>query len=291
MGNVELGVGLHYGATDRSMPLLDLALAAELRNFDSVFLPEHTHIPVARRTPYPGGGEIPERYLRLWDPLVALAMVAARTNLVVGTCVALPGEHDPIAYAKAVATLDVQSQGRLVLGVGFGWNDDEFASHGFAAEHKHRVVIEKIALMKRLWSDDEASYDGEHVRLEPSWAWPKPWQRPHPPILLGGLATATTFGRVIEWADGWIPMSMEPSATLGDDLARLRTRWADAGRDPTTLNVTVMQAPKPAPELREVLSVYRELGVSRVLIDIPTAGPDVLLPILDEAASAFTGGA
>ncbi len=291
MGDVDTGVGLHYGASDRSMPLLDLALAAEIRGFDSVFLPEHTHIPVARRTPYPGGGEIPERYLRLWDPLVALAMVAARTNLVVGTCVALPGEHDPIAYAKAVATLDVQSKGRLVLGVGFGWNDDEFESHGFAAKHKHRVVIEKIALMKRLWSDDEASYNGEHVRLEPSWAWPKPWQRPHPPILLGGLATATTFGRIIEWADGWIPMSMEPSATLGDDLARLRTRWAEAGRDPTSLNVTVMQAPKPAPELREVLSVYRELGVSRVLIDIPTAGPDVLLPILDDAAHAFADGA
>ena len=154
------GVGLHYGATDQSMPLLDTALAAEERGFDSMFLPEHTHIPTSRRTPYPGGGDIPGRYLRLWDPLVALGFVAARTNLVVGTCVCLPGEHDPIAMAKAVATLDVQSGGRFVMGVGFGWNNEEFEDHGYPAEHKRAVAIEKIKMMQALWTQDEASFEG-----------------------------------------------------------------------------------------------------------------------------------
>jgi alkanesulfonate monooxygenase SsuD/methylene tetrahydromethanopterin reductase-like flavin-dependent oxidoreductase (luciferase family) len=136
-------VGLHVGATDESMAIVDLAVAAQERGFDAIFLPEHTHIPWARRTPWPGEGELPGRYLRLWDPLVALAFVAARTDLVIGTCVALPGGHDPIAYAKAVATLDVQSGGRLVLGVGFGWIDEELEDHGITTGRKQAVAIEK----------------------------------------------------------------------------------------------------------------------------------------------------
>jgi probable F420-dependent oxidoreductase len=280
-------VGLHYGATDQSMGLVDLAVAAEERGFDSVFVPEHSHIPTSRRTPYPGGGEIPGRYLRLWDPLVGLAFVAARTSLVVGTCVALPGEHDPIALAKAVATLDVLSGGRFVMGVGFGWNAEELEDHGFQAEQKYEVLTEKIALMKQLWTKDEASFTGRHVRLSPSWAWPKPRQRPHPPVLLGGFATRTTFRRVAAWADGWIPMSMAPAATLEKDLINLRHEWDAAGRDPERLEVTVMQEPKPEPSLREVFEQYRDLGVNRVLVDVPTEGADVLLPLLDEIAPAL----
>jgi probable F420-dependent oxidoreductase len=280
------GIGLHYGATDRSMPVLELAVEAERRGFESMFLPEHTHIPTARTTPYPGGGEIPERYLRLWDPLVALTWVAAHTGMVVGTCVCLPGEHDPIAMAKAVATLDVLSEGRFVMGVGFGWNDEEFADHGHRPEHKHGVMLEKLAVMRAIWTADEAAFDGEHVHLAPSWSWPKPLQRPHPPVLLGGLATRTTFGRVARWADGWIPMSMQPHLTLGADLERLGEVCAELGRDPSDLAVMVMQHPLPADELAEVIATYRQLGVQRVLIDVPTATADVLLPLLDELAPA-----
>lgn len=277
-------VGVHFGATDTSMPLLDFATAIEDRGFDSLFLPEHTHIPVSRRTPYPGGGDIPDRYLHLWDPLVALSFVAARTGLVVGTCVALPGQHDPIAMAKAVATVDVQSGGRFVLGVGFGWNTEEFEDHGFAAADKYAVVVEKIQLMRRLWSDDVAAYEGDHLSLSPSWAWPKPVQRPHPPVLLGGFPSGATFRRVADWGDGWIPMSMDTSATLKQDLERLRQIWADVGRDPGLLQVMVMQRPEPVDRLRAIIDEFVELGVARVLIDLPTADRDVLLPLLDELA-------
>ena len=282
-----ISIGLHVGATDTSMPLLDLAAAAEERGFASLFVPEHSHVPVARRTPYPGGGEIPERYLRLWDPLVALAFVAARSALVVGTCVALPGCHDPISYAKAVATLDVQSGGRFVLGVGFGWNDDELADHGIEPGNKHAVVVEKIRLMQRIWTEEVASFDGEHVALSPSWSWPKPLQRPHPPILLGGTASNTTLRRVAEWADGWIPATMAPGPSLAEDLLRLEEHWAAAGRDGRP-RVVVMQRPEPAPVLASLLARYAALGVEQVLIDVPTAGADAVLPLLDEVASTMT---
>ncbi|MDT3439938.1 LLM class F420-dependent oxidoreductase [Pseudofrankia sp. BMG5.37] len=268
------------------MPVLDLAMAAEQRGLDSLFLPEHTHIPTARTTPYPGGGPMPDRYMRLWDPYMALAFVAARTGLVVGTCVGLPGDHDPIALAKAIATLDVISGGRFVMGVGFGWNVEEFEDHGFPRKVRHDVVIEKIRVMKSLWTNDIASFEGEHVRLPPSWSWPKPAQKPHPPVLLGGRAVDVTFRRIADWADGWIPMSMGSLPTLEDDLARLRTMWTEKGRDADP-QIVAMQAPVPPDELRDLFAGYRELGVHRVLVDVPTAPSSEILPLLDEIALAM----
>jgi alkanesulfonate monooxygenase SsuD/methylene tetrahydromethanopterin reductase-like flavin-dependent oxidoreductase (luciferase family) len=175
----------------------------------------------------------------------------------------------------------------VVLGVGFGWNDEELEDHGFDAKDKHAVAIEKIKLMQQIWSEDEASFDGEHVSLSPSWSWPKPVQRPYPPVLLGGFAVAPTFRRIAEWADGWIPMGMDPSGTLADDLQRLRVKWGEAGRDPAGPHIMVMQKPVPAEELKRLIEVYRGLGVHRVLLDVPTEGADVLLPMLDEAAKAW----
>lgn len=276
-------VGLHYGGTDTSMPLVDLARAAEEREFESLFVPEHSHIPTARATPFPGGGEMPERYLRLWDPLVGLSFVAASTNLVVGTCTALPGGHDPISYAKAVATLDVMSGGRLVLGVGFGWNNDEFEDHGFDARDKYAVVEEKIALMKALWTEEESSYEGTYVRLSPSRVRPKPLQRPHPPLLLGVRPGRIGFRRVAKWADGWIPMGHNVVDTLEGDLKELRVEWERVGRDPAGIRVTVLQALRPG--LGDVLDRFREMPVDRVIVDIPTESGDVLLPVLDEIAT------
>lgn len=285
----DWGIGLHYGATDTSMPILDVAIEAEQRGFDSMFVPEHTHIPASRATPFPGGGEMPDRYNRLLDPLVALAFVAARTRMIVGTCVSLPGEHDPIAHAKAVATIDHMSGGRFVMGVGFGWNEEEFADHGFPADKRFAVVTEKIALMKQLWTQEIGGYEGTHVRVSPSYSWPKPLQDPHPPVLVGGFPKDLTFKRVVEWGDGWIPMGMDVSTTLESDLARLRERWADAGRDPAKLYVAVMQKPEPANRLSELFDLYRSLGVTRVLVDIPTEPAHVLLPLLDQLAPGIAG--
>ncbi|MFF0815082.1 LLM class F420-dependent oxidoreductase [Rhodococcus sp. NPDC003318] len=278
----ETKVGLHYGGTDISMPLIDFAHAAEQRGFESVFVPEHSHIPSAG-TAYPGAGGVPERYYRLWDPLVGLTFVAATTGLVVGTSVALPGGHDPISYAKAVATLDVMSRGRFVLGVGFGWNDAEFEDHGFDARDRRSVVEEKIALMKSLWAEEESSYDGKHVRLSPSWVWPKPVQRPHPPILLGVRAGRIGFRRIARWADGWMPMSPDLVDTYEDDLKQLAVEFERAGRDPADIQVTARQALRP--DLGAVLDRYREMNVPRVLVDVPSATEDVVLPILDEIAA------
>jgi probable F420-dependent oxidoreductase len=280
-----LRVGLHYGGTDTSMPLVVLARAAEQRGFESLFVPEHSHIPSAHHTPFPGGGDVPERYYRLWDPLVGLSYVAATTGLTVGTCTALPGGHDPISYAKAVATLDVMSGGRLVLGVGFGWNNDEFADHGFDARDKYAVVEEKIALMKSLWTEDEASYEGKHVRLSPSRVWPKPVQRPHPPILLGVRSGPIGFRRIAKWADGWIPMGHNVVDTLEVDLKQLAAEWERTGRDPADIRVTVLQALRP--ELSDVLDRFRQMPVERVIVDIPTDSEEVLLPLLDEVAGAL----
>jgi probable F420-dependent oxidoreductase len=226
---------------------------------------------------------MPERYKRLWDPYVALAFIAARTRMTVGTCVSLVGEHDAIALAKTIATLDVQSQGRFVFGVGFGWNEEEFADHGFPASTRWKVLPEKIALMKRLWTDDEGEFAGDFVSVSRSWAWPKPLQRPHPPVLLGARATPLMFQRIAAWADGWIPMSMSPLATLSQDLGALRQAWAAAGRSGAP-RVTVMQQPEPVPVLRQMLDDYAALGVERVLIDVPTESAEVLLPLLDAVA-------
>lgn len=279
-----LRVGIHYGGTVDSVPLVDLAQAAEDRGLDSIFVPEHSHIPSARRTPFPGGGEVPDRYYGLWDPLVSLSFVAASTGLTVGTCTALPGVHDPISYAKAVATLDVLSGGRLVLGVGFGWNDDEFADHGFDARDKYAVVEEKIALMKALWTEDEAAYEGKYVRLSPSRVWPKPVQRPHPPVLLGVRPGRIGFRRIARWADGWIPMGHNVVDRLEGDLQLLADEWEQVGRDPAHIRVTVLQAPRP--DLADVLDRFREMPVERVIVDVPTAGRDEVLPVLDEIARA-----
>ena len=280
------GVGLHYEATPDSMPIVELAVQAEQMGFDSLFLPEHTHIPTSRRTPFPEGGEIPNSLLRLWDPFTALSFVAARTGLVVGTCVALPGEHDPIALAKATATLDVMSSGRFVMGVGFGWNVEEFEDHGFEASVRQAVAIEKIALMKNIWTEDVASYEGTHVRLSPSWSWPKPLQQPHPPVLLGGRPVPLTFKRIASWADGWIPLSTSYLPTLREDLARLQEEWERAGRT-SSPHVMVMQAAGELSRLEDRVAEYRELGVDRVLINVPAVSTTELMPLLESIVAAL----
>jgi probable F420-dependent oxidoreductase len=287
MADQRVSFGIFPACTDQSMPIVDLARAAEQRGFSGIFLNEHTHIPIEHpRSTFPAGGPIPERYKRFWDPYVALSFVAATTGLEIGTCVSLVGEHDAIALAKAIATLDVLSNGRFVLGIGFGWHREEFEDHGLPAKRRATVVRETVELMRALWTEDAAEYEGTYRRLARSWAWPKPCQQPHPPVLLGAPASAHNFARVAAWADGWIPMG---SPLLDEDFEReltdLRAVWERAGRDPAALRVTAIQWPVRPDRLRAAIDRAGELGVERVVLYMGDESEAEALRTLDHAAA------
>lgn len=268
--------GVTMFASDRTMPVHELAKAAEERGFDSLYVPEHTHIPVSRETPpATGTDELDEGYLRTLDPLVALAAAATITSTIrLGTAVALPAEHDPIAWAKAVATLDHISGGRVVMGVGFGWNKEELRDHGHAFEDRRAVVREHMLLAQAMWRDDVASFDGEHASLAPSWSWPKPVQRPRVRTLLGGGAGPKLFAAIAEWGDGWIPFG---GSGLKDALPQLRDAVAATGRDPAELHVVPMGV-FPTPEK---MAFYETIGVTECVFRVPAADADEVLPVLD----------
>ena len=244
-------VALHYFATDQSMPVADFARAAAERGFDAVLLPEHTHIPVATESPYPSGGDLPERYRRTLDPYVALSVVAAQTDLKIGTCVSLVAQHDPIALAKTIATLDFISGGRFSLGVGYGWNGPELANHGREVAKRRAIVREHVALMRALWQDTEAEFHGDHASLSPSWAWPKPVQRPSVPVLLGCQLTPRGQAEITGWADGWIGFAGDLDA-FAAQVATLRSQWAEAWRPRPRhpADARGRRRRHPAPELR-----------------------------------------
>ncbi len=273
---MDLGVTMF--CTDRSMRPDDLAVAAEERGFGSLWVPEHTHIPTSRRTPAPAGEPLAEQYLRTLDPFVALTAAAAvTTQLRVGTGIALVAQREPIVTAKAVATLDLLSRGRFSFGIGFGWNVEELADHGVPKAERRAVVRERVLAMQRLWADDEAAFEGEHVRLSPSWAWPKPVQRPWPPVLLGGAAGPTLFAQIAEYADGWMPVG---GSGLAGSLTELRRVWAEAGRDPAALQVVPFGTLPDEGKLAH----YRELGCTGCILQLPSAAADEVYAALDEFA-------
>ena len=277
-------IGVFADLTDQTMPLVEFARAAEERGFSGLFVNEHTHLPVDMPTSeFPAGGPVPERYARFWDPYIALSFVAATTSLEIGTGVSLIGEHDPIQLAHAVASLDALSGGRLVLGVGWGWNREEFANHGRSPKVRARVVEEWVSVMRALWTKEVASYDGEFVSLAPSRMWPKPVQRPRPPVLLGAPAGERNFARIARFADGWITMG---GALSRDEVAGLRAAWAAAGRTgQPTIALIYNPLPDAAP-FEETIAIADELAVERVLYHVFEGDEARMLRRLDRAASA-----
>lgn len=272
-------VGVTLFTTDRSIGPAELAAEAEARGFASLYLPEHTHIPTSRRTPAPTGEpELPEEYKRTLDPYVALGAAAAVTGRIrLGTGIALVAQHDAIALAKALATIDHLSRGRLVVGIGYGWNREEMESHGVDPRRRRAIVREKMLAMEALWAEDVAAFEGEHVRFEPSWQWPKPVQRPRPTVLLGGAPGPTLFSHVAEYADGWLPIG---GAGVRRALPELVRAAEERGRDPRELEIVPMGVlPDPAK-----LDYYREIGCTEVALRLPSAGRDEVLRTLDAYA-------
>ena len=257
-------IGIFYFATEYGHNVVDVAREAEQRGFESLWLPEHTHIPVSRQTPYAGGAELPEEYTHTLDPFVALAAVATATKRIrLATGISLLIEHDTITMAKTVATLDLLSNGRAILGVGGGWNREEAEHHGVEWSQRFQQLEEQISAIKVIWANEEASFHGDHVRFDPIWSWPKPIQRPHPPIVLGG-ETDHTLRRVIKHCDGWLPRARDPEIIVRG-IARLNELAQDAGRDPESISINVF-APRPDAEL---IDRFKSMGVARIVLWLP----------------------
>jgi probable F420-dependent oxidoreductase len=269
---VHLGVALF--ATDLTSDVRDVARAAEAAGFESLFVAEHTHIPVSRATPYPMGGELPDEYARTLDPFVALTAAAAVTErLRLGTGVCLVVERDPIVLAKEVSSLDVLSGGRVLLGVGAGWNVEELAHHGVAFADRWEVLTDRVKLMQAIWANDVAAYDGKHARLAPSWQWPKPVQA-HLPVLVGG-GGRRAMQHAVDYGGGWMPM---PSTVkFADRLRELTEVAAEAGKPVPPVTVYLVR-----PD-RDVLAHYASMGVERAVMLLPTRG-DAVAAVGDIAA-------
>src|SRR5207237_703231 len=254
---MDVGAAIFF--TDYSMGPAALGRALEERGFGSLWAPEHSHIPLSRRTPFPQGGELPKKYYDVMDPFVTLAAAAAATTrLRVGTGVCLVVQRDPIQTAKLVASLDQVSSGRFLFGIGAGWNAEEMADHGTDFKSRFEVMRERVEAMRAIWTKSKPEYHGQHVQFPPMMTWPKPVQKPHPPVIVGG---AYPYGarRAIAYGDGWMP---------------------HAGRDPATLPITVFGV---AEDL-DLIKRYRDAGVARLVFNLPAAKADEVLPALDGCA-------
>lgn len=274
---MEIGTALFV--TDQSMSAAEAARETEARGLESFWVPEHTHIPASRRSPWPGGGELPERYWRTLDPFISLTAAACATKTIkLGFGVCLLIERDPIITAKLVASLDLVSEGRVIFGVGGGWNLEEMADHGTDPKTRFKLLRERVEAMKAIWTEDEAAYHGELVDFDPLWSWPKPVQRPHPPILVGGNVERT-LERVLRYGDGWIPNSGR--SNLEDQIPRFRALCEESGRG--RLPVTVF-----GPRLdAESVDALRRLEVERAVFWLPSEGRDAALSRFEDLSRAL----
>jgi probable F420-dependent oxidoreductase len=273
---MEFGASIFF--TDYSISPAELAVALEERGFDSLWVAEHSHIPVPRRTPTPGGGELPKRYYEVMDPFVTLSVAAAVTKrLKLGTGVCLVIQRDTIQTAKLVASIDQVSGGRFLFGIGGGWNAEEIENHGAEFSTRFKKMREQIEAMKEVWTKETAEYRGDIVNFTPMMTWPKPVQKPHPPVIVGG-AFPWAARRAIRYGNGWIPIA--GGGRYGDPLdylPRFRQMAEEAGRDTRAVPVTL----GGAPEDPDLLKRYGDFGVARVNFPIPPVKLDEVLPILD----------
>jgi probable F420-dependent oxidoreductase len=278
---MELGFSTMNTLDD--VPPGELGPALEARGYESLWMGEHSHIPVSRRTPYPAGGEMPEQYAHMGDPFISLTVAAVSTDrLRVGTNVSLPLEHDLFAFAKTVATLDQASGGRLQLGVGVGWNEEELADHTpIPWRQRYRALAECVEALRALWGDEESEHHGRFFEFDAVWSFPKPHQRPHPPLLLGASGPLGQ-AHAIEWADGWAPMD----AGLGDvpkRVERFRQACTEAGREPLPITIVTFGDPSP-----DALRAYRDLGIERAILGAAREGwadPGTTYPFIDRYAA------
>src|SRR6516165_4824452 len=277
---MEFGASIFF--TDYSISPAELKVALEERGFDALWAAEHSHIPTSRRTPAPGGGELAKRYYDVMDPFVTLTAAAAVTKrLKVGTGVCLVIQRDTIQTAKLVASIDQVSGGRFLFGIGGGWNQDEMEDHGTVFTTRFKRMREQIEAMTEIWTKDKPEYHGEIVDFPPMMTWPKPVQKPHPPII-GGGAFQYAARRAIRYGDGLIPQASDAGSGSPEEfLPRFRQMAKEAGRDPQSLSVTLGGAPDDPDRLKR----YRDLGVARMNVRLPPDKADDILPVLDRWAN------
>jgi probable F420-dependent oxidoreductase len=281
---MQFGASMFF--TDYSMTPSALGQALEKRGFESIWAAEHSHIPLSRRTPFAGGGDLPKQYYDAMDPFVALTAAAMATKtLKVGTGVCLVNQRDPIQTAKLVASIDQVSGGRFLFGIGNGWNQDEMENHGTVFATRHKLVRERIEAMKAIWTQSKAEYHGEFVNFDPMMTWPKPVQKPHPPIIVGGAFPYGTR-RAVRYGDGWFPTVGRPgqAGEVLDLLPKFHAMLKEAGRDPVSCPLSLSSAPADL----DLLKRARDLGVVRVNVALQAANAEEALPILDKWAALIT---
>jgi len=273
---LKFGISLFF--TEYSMKPADLALELEQRGFESVWSGEHSHIPAVMKTPFPGEGGIKRHYYDVMDPFVTLTAAAMVTkSLKIGTGVCLIPQRDPIQTAKLVASIDQISRGRFLFGTGDGWNQEEIENHGADFKTRHKRARESIEAMKAIWTRTKAEYHGDIVSFDAMMTWPKPVQKPHPPVLVGG-AFPYSARRAIGYGDGWLPSAPKGKTDILDEVPRFRQMAAEAGRDPASMPITAWYPPRSL----DLMLRYREIGLDRAVFTVPSAGPDEVLPALDE---------
>ncbi|MGD0438843.1 MAG: LLM class F420-dependent oxidoreductase [Bryobacteraceae bacterium] len=277
---MQFGAAIFF--TDYSISPGDLGRALESRGFESLWAAEHSHIPMSRKSPWGGGGDLPKQYYDVMDPFVTLAAAASvTTKLLLGTGVCLVNQRDPIQTAKLVASIDQISGGRFLFGIGNGWNQDEMENHGTVFATRHKLVRERIEAMKAIWTETKAEYHGEFVNFDPMMAWPKPVRKPHPPVIVGG-AFPYAARRAVRYGDGWIPLAGRATqyGDVFEYVPKFRDMLKEAGRDPATFPISLFGSTEDP----DVLNRYRDLGVVRIVVALPAAKEDVVLPILDKWA-------
>jgi probable F420-dependent oxidoreductase len=279
-GKCAMHVGVAMFITDYSIGPTELAKALEERGFESLWLPEHSHIPFSRKSPFPQGGDLPKKYYDVMDPFpVAAAAAAVTTKLKVATGICLVPQRDPIQTAKSVATVDQLSGGRFLFGVGIGWNQDEMENHGTEFKKRISVMRERIGAMKEIWTKSKAEYHGQYVDFDPMMTWPKPVQKPHPPVWVGGGLPGAAK-RALEYGDGWLPHAFRPEYRLIDRLDEWKAMEQEAGRSIPVTPFGAEHEPEAWPD-------YQAAGMERIVISLASEAADEVLPKLDAMAKGL----